>query len=106
VPQVGAGEVGGPERERITDRQECLDARVGTARGLAAWLVRVSRAVVLAAGSWLMRSASSRCRLAAQPTFAMGAIGAWLGPAATATPTPWSRRARCLSRWRPSPVAS
>ena len=72
VPQVAAGEAGWPQREGAAGREERLDAGVGEAHAgtrvqvvLMTGLVSISRAAAPAAGSWLMRPASRRRRLAA-----------------------------------------
>ena len=71
VPQVAAGEAGGPEREGAAGAQEGLDAGVGkripamrVQAVLMTGLVIASSAAAPSAGSWLMHSASSRRRLA------------------------------------------
>jgi hypothetical protein len=70
VPQVAAGEAGGPEREGAAGAQEGLDAGSGNRiPGMRVQVVEMtglviaSSAAALAAGSWLMHSASSSRRL-------------------------------------------
>jgi hypothetical protein len=72
VPQVAAVKPAGLLRERAAGREERLDAGSGKRMPgtrvqvvLMTGLIRVSRAAVPAAGSWLMHSASRRRRLAA-----------------------------------------
>ena len=72
VPQVAAGEAGGPEREGAAGAQEGLDGGSGNRIPgmrvqvvLMTGLVIASSTAAPSAGSWLMHSASSTRRLAA-----------------------------------------